>query len=83
MLLSIEQFTVAMVTGIISIIVIMLSCLLGILDKIKIDNIPIYSFEWVHIIYVFLFTIVLLVLFSLPDIHKTSKENIVDLLTGM
>lgn len=83
MLLSIEQFTAAMVTGIISIIVIMLSCLLGILDKIKIDNIPIYSFEWVHIIYVFLFTIVLLVLFSLPDIHKTSKENIVDLLTGM
>lgn len=83
MLLSIEQFTAAMVTGIISIIVIMLSCLLGILDKIKIDNIPIYSFEWVHIIYVFLFTIVLLVLFSLPDIHKASKENIVDLLTGM
>lgn len=83
MLLSIEQFTAAMVTGIISIIVIMLSCLLGILDKIKIDNIPIYSFEWVHIIYVFLFTIVLLVLFSLHDIHKTSKENIVDLLTGM
>lgn len=79
-LLLLEQIIIALITGITAIFIMVLLSVSGIMNMVRLDNVSIYQFNPLHMIYVMLYAIFIMVVFSIPDIYKASKRNIAELL---